>query len=474
LSFTSVEYLFFLISACAVLQALRTSTRPAGILVLSCVYYATWDVRAFFPLLAVAAVAYLTGLQLESTNGASARKIVGYGSVAALIASLLLLKVLPPSARPLQWIAPLGVSYYTFKLVSYVLDVLWGKQSAERNPVAFASYALFFPQIIAGPIQRSGDYFSRLRKPKTFSSALFYRASGRIALGLVKKLLIADRLAVLLNGVYSDVHSFAGGPLLITFYLFPILLYMDFSGLTDIAIGSALLLGIESPENFNYPFAATNVSEYWRRWHMSLTNWTGDYVFAPLRMATRNWGQAGLVFSICANMLSVALWHGIRWNFFAFGVFHSVVVSIEALTARARKGFLRSHSSWKQWAGVLGFLLTFHLVAAGLVFWRAPAVSDAFWVLTRMFVGLNIITPAASDFLAFGPWRTLLFGVCAFSLFAAGSELWKRTKPFDDFAMAPRWFRWSTQSVFVFILVTGLLLMFVSGSVKQPFLYEVF
>jgi D-alanyl-lipoteichoic acid acyltransferase DltB (MBOAT superfamily) len=228
LSFTSVEYLFFLIAACAVLQALRASDRPAGILVLSCVYYATWDVRAFLPMLAVAAVAYLTGLQLESANEASARKIVGYGSVAVLVASLLLLRVLPPSTRPLQWIAPLGVSYYTFKLVSYVLDVLWRKQSAERNLVAFASYAIFFPQIVAGPIQRSGDYLSRLRKPKLFSSALLYRASGRIALGLVKKLLIADRLAVLLNGIYRDVHSFSGGPLLIAFYLFPIRLYMDF------------------------------------------------------------------------------------------------------------------------------------------------------------------------------------------------------------------------------------------------------
>ena len=310
--------------------------------------------------------------------------------------------------------------------MSYVLDVLWEKEPAETSPIKFASYALFFPQIIAGPIQRSGDYFSRLQNPTPLSSTLIYRAAGRIALGLIKKLLIADRLAVLLNGVYGDVHSFTGAPLLITFYLFPLLIYMDFSGLTDIAIGSALLLGIESPENFNYPFAATNVSDYWRRWHMSLTNWTGDYVFAPLRMATRNWGQAGLVFSIFANMMSVALWHGIRWNFVAFGLFHSILVSVEAISARARKNLLRSHTSWKPWAGVLGALLTFHLVAAGLVFWRASAVvPDGFWVLTRMFAGLNVV-PATSDLLTFGPWRMMLAGVCVFVIFTASLELRKQ------------------------------------------------
>jgi alginate O-acetyltransferase complex protein AlgI len=474
LSFTSVEYIFFLFAACAVLNALRSSARPAGILLLSCVFYATFDVRAFLPISVAAAVAYFAARQLDSTGEARARAVIGYGSVVVLVASMLLLKYLPPATRPLLWITPLGVSYYTFKLVSYVLDVLWKKQRAERNFVAFASYAVFFPQIVAGPIQRSGDYLSQLRKPKPVSSALLYQALSRISLGLVKKLLIADKLAVLLNGVYRDVHNFSGAPLLATFYLFPILLYADFSGLTDIAIGSALLLGIESPENFNYPFAASNISEYWRRWHMSLTNWTGDYVFTPLRMATRNWGQAGLVFSICVNMMSIALWHDIRWNFFAFGVFHSVALSTEAVTARARKSFLRSRPSWKPWAGILGAVLTFHLVAAGMVFFRARQVSDAFWIFRQMFAGLTSVAPAASNFLTFGPWRTLLFGTAVYSLFTAGSELWKRGIPFGDFAKAPRWFRWSTQSVFLFVAVTGIVLMFVSGSAKQPFLYEVF
>lgn len=317
------------------------STQPLWILLFSSLFYALWDVRALVPLVATTAVAYFAARYLESAPEGLRRRLVAYGSVIVLVALLLLLKDLPKSARPFQWIAPLGISYYIFKLVSYILDVSWGKYPAERDPIAFASYSAFFPQIVAGPIQRAGDYLTQLRALQPLTQTLFLRGAGRVARGLFKKIVIADHIGIAVAAVYGGPHGFTGAPLLLVFYLFPIQLYADFSGLADIAIGSALLLGIGSPENFDKPFSASNITEYWRRWHMSLTSWTADYVFTPLRMATRNWNRAGLVFSIWLNMMSVALWHGIAWNFAAFGAVHATLVSGEALTQKREKRFSR-------------------------------------------------------------------------------------------------------------------------------------
>jgi D-alanyl-lipoteichoic acid acyltransferase DltB (MBOAT superfamily) len=301
-----------------------------------------------------------------------------------------------------------------------------------------------------------------------------HRAVGRIALGLFKKLLIADRIGVALNAVYGQVHGFTGAPLLVTFYLFPIQLYADFSGLTDIAIGSALLFGIESPENFYRPFSATNISEYWRRWHISLTGWTSDYVFTPLRMATRNWARIGLVFSICANMMTVALWHGISWTFIAFGAAHSIFVSADALTTKPRKAFFKANTLWKSWAGWFGPILTFHLVAFGMVFWRAKTVPDALWILTHMWSQLGAFASSLTEFTSYVGWRSLALGLVAYAVLEVAERLWNRAPMIVNIQSAPRWFRWSAQGVSYLVLGVGILLMFVHGSVKEPFLYEVF
>src|SRR5665213_1267078 len=158
LSFTSIQYLFFLLTAVALCRSMPARFQPLWILVLSCAFCASWDVRALVPLGGATFLAYAAALRIEGSSEGRVRQITAYGSVTLLIVVLLLLKDLPRASRPFDWITPLGISYYTFKLVSYVLDVLWGRQRAERDPIAFASYSAFFPQIVAGPIQRSADY----------------------------------------------------------------------------------------------------------------------------------------------------------------------------------------------------------------------------------------------------------------------------------------------------------------------------
>jgi alginate O-acetyltransferase complex protein AlgI len=474
LSFTSVEYLFFLLIAVALCRSTPRRVQPLWILLLSAVFYALSDLHALIPLCAATVLAYFAALRIEATPEGHERPVVAYGSVIILVALLLLLKDLPKAVRPFDWLAPLGISYYTFKLVSYVLDVFWGKQAAERDPIALASYVVFFPQIVAGPIQRSGDYLPQARALPPLSRSLLHCGLGRIALGLFKKLVIADQIGIAISAVYGGVHGFIGAPLLLVFYLFPIQLYADFSGLTDIAIGSALLLGIECPENFNRPFSATNITEYWRRWHMSLTSWTADYVFTPLRMATRDWKTAGLVFSICVNMMSVALWHGITWGFVAYGVAHSIFVSADALTTRPRRAFLKANPSWKPWAGWLGTVLTFHLVAVGMVLWRAKIVPDALWILSHMWVRLGALTSGIVAFVGLVGWRALALGLSAFATLELTEKFRQRVPIPWNLPSSPRWLRWSAYGSYYLVLLVGFLMMFVHGSTREPFFYEVF
>jgi alginate O-acetyltransferase complex protein AlgI len=473
-SFTSVQYLLFLSIAAALCRFMPRRLQPLWILALSCTFYALGDVRGLIFLGGATAVAYVAALRIESEASPGVRQVWAYGSVIVLVAALLLLKELPMASRPFAWLVPMGISYYSFKLISYVLDVLWERQRAERNLIALAAYGIFFPQIVAGPIQRSTEFLPQVHTPKRLSRDLIRRGAGRIAVGLFKKLVIADQIGIALNTVYASAHDFRGAPLLMAFYLFPIQLYADFSGLTDVAIGSALLLGIESPENFNHPFSATNISEYWRRWHMSLTTWTVDYILTPLRMATRNWGQIGLVFSICMNLMTIALWHGISWTFFAFGVVHCAFVSLDVLSAKRRKVWLRAHPSWDSWATWGGMVLTFHLVAFGMVFWRARSVGDALWILGHLWTAPATLISGTLAFGAAIGWRPLLVGLAAFTLLELAERFAGRAPIFSSLHASPRWIRWSVQAVALVLMLVGVLLLFVHGSVREPFLYEVF
>lgn len=208
------------------------------------------------------------------------------------------------------------------------------------------------------------------------------RGLRRLLMGCFKKTVVADNLGAFIAQAYSS-HP-APGAALLAFYLFPFQLYADFSALTDIAIGVALLFGIESPENFNAPFSASNISQYWRRWHMTLTSWLGDYVFMPLRMATRGFGKFGLVFSLMVNMILIGLWHNLSWTFLIFGVLHGIFLSVDALTAKTRSKFFKSHLELDRAGNLIGVVFTFHLVALAMVFVRADSLSNAWDVLSRV------------------------------------------------------------------------------------------
>jgi len=474
-SFTEPLFLLYL-TICVVLNRLCPARgRPAFLLVASYVFYCTWSPAAAGLLALLTLFAFGAGLVAERARLTEKASIAWLAPAAAVLLTgyLMAFKValLTPAHGIAGLVMPLGISYYSFKLISYVLDVHWGKMDAEKGLVNFAAYVSFFPQIVAGPIQRPADFFAQLPpKPPSMVEPLL-----RIAWGLVKKLLIADNLAPTVNAIYGHVSGLQGAPLWAGFYLFPLQLYADFSSLTDIAIGSGQLLGITGPENFNRPFTASSISDFWRRWHMSLTTWLGDYVFVPLRMASRRAGAWGLSFSIAVNMVAIGLWHGLTGSYLFFGLINAGYLVVDTLTSKRRAAFFRKNPAWDRAGNWLGWLLTFHLILIAEVFFRAQHVSDAVWLLGHLFNGLAGSLAALDGLLAGNGMRGLLIGLAGHLILELGEryrpDQWLRKL----YVSAPRWLQWSYCSAGVTFAIFGLALFFVHTAGKRAaFLYEIF
>ena len=376
--------------------------------------------------------------------------------------------------RPLlgfDLLMPLGISYYTFKAIGYVLDVYWGNIFAENDFFALAAYLAFFSQIVAGPIERAQSFLPQLQNRRASLSQMMLGLQ-RVALGVFKKFVVADSLAVLVNFIYSHVHA-AGTPLAAGFYAYPLQLYADFSGLSDIAIGAALLLGMVSPENFHAPFAASNPTEFWRRWHITLTTWLTDYVFTPLRMATRDWGNAGLVLSLSINMTLIGAWHGFRWGYVLFGLVHALYLSVDALTQRARKRYYKAHPGMNRLTDWLGPVVVFHLAAAAFVVFRAQTTHDAFYVLTHPANGL---AAPSLEFLKMSQANVvaLIAGLVGYALIEAADWARRRNQQNSPAVAWPRWGRWSLYSCTVVTVAVMILLLMGGHASQNPFIYEIF
>ena len=231
---------------------------------------------------------------------------------------------LQTSWHTMKIIMPLGISFFTFKLLAYVLDVQHGKIQPTRDFVQFATYIAFFPCILSGPIDRPA-FMKQLTKLRVFDYDMAIDGSRQILWGMFKKIVIADSCAIYVDEVWSDVASQSGSTLVLAAFLYLIQIYADFSGYSDMAIGVSKLLGLRVTPNFRYPLFALNVADFWRRWHMSLTGWMTDYVFMPLNLKMREWGKFGMTIAIIVNFLIVGLWHGDSWNYAIYGLYHGLL-----------------------------------------------------------------------------------------------------------------------------------------------------
>ena len=232
---------------------------------------------------------------------------------------------------------PIGISYFTFQAIGYLIDLKNNQIAVERNILKLFLYLIFFTKIIAGPVERAGVFLSQINQPSKLSYSNFSIGIKLILLGLFKKVVLGDRLNLLISPVFADLTSNEGMPIILVSFIFPLQLYMDFSGYTDMARGFSKILDINLTENFNSPFSSTTLTEFWRRWHISLSSWFNEYVFKPLTISTRNWNQIGLLVSLVITFAIIGVWHGPTMGYLVYGVLIGLIVFLETASRKTRK-----------------------------------------------------------------------------------------------------------------------------------------
>ncbi|MBB6145207.1 hypothetical protein HNQ77_003165 [Silvibacterium bohemicum] len=480
-SLTAPVFLIFMAALAVVYRLTPRTMRAPLLLVASYFVYFEWNHWLTLLLAVITLVTYYLALAIEAQKSKGKKQLSMAVGVAIVLLLLCAYKTYPfwrmhlsgaLSQFRTNLIVPLGLSYYSFKLLSYILDVYYEKTPAEKNLTAFATYVAFFPQMLAGPIQRSESFLPQVEAAPNATWSLALLGIQRILLGLFKKFVVADNMAKLVDYVYTNLHL-GGTPLILGFYIFPLQMYADFSGLTDIAIGSALLLGIETPENFIAPFAAPNISEFWRRWHITLTTWLTDYVFTPVRMTVREWGQTGLVFALFVNMIAIGLWHGVKLTYVTFGVLQGAYLSVDALSRKTRKGWYKRSKLADRVTDWIGPVLTFHLFAFSLIFFRSPNMSDAFYLSGHPFSGL---THLSSEFVTFwGYWGRLIeVGFGGYVLIELGDYYRRHSEDGGAVLLLPRWARWSVYSCTAMSVLVAYVLLYVLASGGGAFIYAAY
>ena len=279
----------------------------------------------------------------------------------------------------LNIVLPIGVSFFTFKLISYVIEVHREHIQPSKDFIEFGTYVAFFPTILSGPIDRPDKFIPQLKQNHNLNYEMAVDGLRQILWGMFTKMCIANNLATVTDTVWADFTSHSASTLLMIAILYPIQMYADFDGYSNMAIGVGKLLGINVAKNFDHPFLARNIAEYWRNWHISLTGWLTDYVFSPLNIAFRHLENLGLILSIIINFVLIGLWHGANWTFALFGLYHGVLYIPLILSGAfgKKKKIKPGYRGLPKMKDFSKMVLTFLLVVFGLILFRADNVGDA-------------------------------------------------------------------------------------------------
>jgi D-alanyl-lipoteichoic acid acyltransferase DltB (MBOAT superfamily) len=396
MTFTSLSFFVFLPIVLALYYALGRRSQNLLLLAASYVFYGWWDVRFLALLGASTLIDYAAARAIEGAGEDRRRRrrflaitvtsnltILGffkYFNFFADSAFELLQGLGLGASKPVLAVAlPVGISFYTFQSMSYAVDVYRGRLAACRSLLEFALFISYFPQLLAGPIERATSLLPQLRRDRRVEWQTLREGALLIGLGLFKKVAVADAIAPFVDVRFQEPALAAGSDLLFALYLFSIQIYCDFSGYSDIARGTSRLLGIDLMINFHHPMFATSIGDFWRRWHVSLSTWLRDYLYVPLGGSRR--GRLRTYMNLMATMLLGGLWHGANWTFVIWGGLHGIYLSIARLwggvrgaaaTAARRPLPFAAHASF-----AMRVLLTFNAVALTRVFFRAPDLATA-------------------------------------------------------------------------------------------------
>jgi alginate O-acetyltransferase complex protein AlgI len=385
--------------------------RNGVVAVASLVFYAAGAGPTTLLLLSSMALNYLVGMLLEADRSrlsAGDRRVVLAGAIAVNLAALVIWKYagfLTEQANAIaslfgggvqvaQIALPIGISFYTFHHISYLVDIHRGERKAARNPVAFIAYIAMFPQLVAGPIVRYREIADQLPQKRYHRLDDFAAGFPRFALGLTKKVIVADQLGPVVAACFDTASpQMTSGIAWLGAIAYTLQLYFDFSGYSDMAIGLGRMLGFRLPENFARPYSSVTITEFWRRWHMSLSRWFRDYVYIPL--GGNKHGEAKTYRNLAVVFVLTGFWHGANWTFLVWGLFHGALLVVE-------RGFGLRASPEVRWHRLLRRVGTMLLVVVGWVFFRAPDLGKAFVMLGHMivpdFTGLgDVVGPTLSN-----------------------------------------------------------------------------
>lgn len=403
--FNSLEFAIFFPVVAILYFWLPHRMRTMHLLVASCVFYMAFIPIYILILTVTIVIDYAAGILIARSAGPARKRYL----VVSIVATCLVLAIFKyfyfftenmiGLAGVFGWqitgptidiILPIGLSFHTFQSLSYVVEVYRGRQKAETSFITYATYVMFFPQLVAGPIERPQNLLHQFHREHKFEYERVVSGLKRMAWGFFKKLVIADRLAIYVNDVYAAPSEHTGLQLTIATVFFAYQIYCDFSGYSDIAIGSARVLGFRLMENFNRPYASTSVSEFWTRWHISLSSWFRDYVYIPL--GGNRVSKPRHYFNLLVTFSLSGLWHGANWTYVVWGALNGIYL----ILGQAKGSVLKRVRAWRDGMPSYGrslivalshataVLTTFSLICIGWIFFRATSLADAWYILTHL------------------------------------------------------------------------------------------
>jgi alginate O-acetyltransferase complex protein AlgI len=465
--FNSFSFLFFFAIVFTAYLFLPRRAQNLWLLAASYFFYGAWDWRFLGLIVASTLIDYTAGLALAASENPRRRRamvtlsivanltILGYFKYAGFFAEglreLLGLFGVRLSAFTLDVVLPVGISFYTFQTMSYAIDVYRRNLAPTRDLLDFALFVAFFPQLVAGPIERATNMLPQIASERRVTAEKISGGAWLVLWGLFKKVVIADNLWPLVDSVYSGQAHPTGAEVLVASYAFGVLAYCDFSGYSDIARGTARMLGFELMLNFDLPYFTRSLQEFWRRWHISLSSWLRDYLYIPLG-GNRSHPSRNL----WLTMVLCGMWHGAGWNYLAFGAYHGTLMVLYQWSGRWRNRFFGfdSPAARRAWT-IASVVITFHVVTLGWPVFRAETIGRTFelWSALATDPSLGLV----------GQWAPRFALLVLPLALIDGAQLWS-----GDLEVARR-FAWPLRTVLYLALVGGIVLL--GEDFGEDFLY---
>lgn len=398
--FNSFIFLFFLVFVISCYYALPHKYRNPFLVLASYFFYGYWDWRFLSLIFISTAIDFYAGNRIHYYENIKKKKVFLYLSLISNLGMLGTFKYLgffsesfisfinffglEANWTTINILLPVGISFYTFQTLSYSIDIYRGKLQPEKSFLNFALFVSFFPQLVAGPIERATNLLPQLRQKINFSIDQFREGIILITIGMFKKVLLGDTSGRIVDHVFAEPTLYSSMELLMGLILFTVQIYADFSGYSNIARGTAKLFGIDLMENFKQPYLSTSISEFWKTWHISLSSWLKDYIYIPLGGNRK--GNKRSYINLMITMLLGGLWHGANWTFVIYGALHGIYLSVHKFMLRGRKpvyGFVyKGLNSLSKF--IIKVLFTNFIVLFTRVFFRAPDFDTAFYFLDQM------------------------------------------------------------------------------------------